>query len=386
MNSFIQTTEELNELCTRLQTHPFVTIDTEFIREKTYWPQLCLIQVASDAESACIDPLAEGIELKALFELLQNPKVTKVFHAARQDIEIFYHISSQLPVTIFDTQLAAMVCGFGESVSYQNLVLKLLGTELDKSMRFTDWARRPLTEKQIKYALSDVTYLRDVYKKLLEALKENGRLDWVADDTAKLTNESTYDLDIQEIWKRLKHTSSQPLYLALCQAIAAFREEEAKRLDRPRRHIIRDEVIQELASSAPEAAEEMSKLRGLPQGYANSRQGKEILAIIADIKKRDKSTYPELPKPYELPRQASTVVKMLKLLLMIKATECGVAEKLIAPNDELDRLAGEKNPDLEILKGWRYEVFGKDALLLKDGKIALRYDPQKRRIDTLKAD
>ena len=291
----------------RMAEHPFVTVDTEFIREKTYWPQLCLIQIASVDEAVCIDPLAKDMDLQALFDLMQNDSVIKVFHAARQDIEIFYHLSGKTPVSVFDTQLAAMVCGFGESVSYQNLVQKLLGRELDKSMRFTDWSRRPLTEKQIFYALNDVTLLRDVYQKITGILEQTGRADWVSDDTALLMNPQTYENDSSLAWKRLKITSTKPFYLALCQDLAAYREDMAKKQNRPRKHIMRDEVLLEIAGSAPENAEEMAKLRGLPQGFVNSRMGKEILKIIASVKARDESCYPVLPKPYELPRSARAV-------------------------------------------------------------------------------
>ena len=383
MCKFIQTTEELNQLCLRLAEHKFVTVDTEFIREKTYWPQLCLIQIASVDEAACVDPLAPGISLQALFELMQNKNVVKVFHAARQDIEIFYHLDAKTPFPVFDTQLAAMVCGFGESVSYQNLVQKLLGIELDKSMRFTDWSRRPLSEKQIRYALADVTHLRDIYKKMLELLEQTGREHWVDDDTAALINPQTYENDSSLAWKRLKLNSSKPFYLALCQALAAYRENEAKRLNRPRKHIMRDEIVLEIAANVPETAEEMAKMRGLPQGFANGRMGKDILKLIAEVKNRDAGTYPVLPKPYELPRSARSVSKMLRLLLMIKSAENDVAEKLIATPDELDMLAGENNPDINVLKGWRYQIFGKDALELKAGKTAMRYNPEKRRIDLM---
>ena len=384
MCTFIQTTEELNRLCARLAEHPFVTVDTEFIREKTYWPQLCLIQIASVDEAACIDPLAPEIDLSALFDLMQNQNVVKVFHAARQDVEIFYNLTGKTPTPLFDTQLAAVVCGFGESVSYQNLVQKLVGIELDKSMRFTDWSRRPLTEKQIRYAQNDVTHLRDIYKKMLDILNETGRAHWVDDDTAFLVNPKTYENDSALAWKRLKLNSTKPLYLAMCQALAAYREDEAKRMDRPRRHVMRDEILLEIAADAPDTADEMAKMRGLPQGFANGRMGRDILKIIAEVKSRDPSTYPVLPKPYELPKSARSVSKMLRLLLMIKAAESDVAERLIASPDELDVLAGEKNPDLPVLKGWRFEVFGRDALELKAGKIAMKYNPDRRRIDIIK--
>ena len=383
MCTFIQTTDELNQLCLRLAKHSFITVDTEFIREKTYRPQLCLIQIASVDEAVCIDPLAEDMDMQALFDLMQNDNVVKVFHAARQDIEIFYHLSGKTPVCVFDTQLAAMVCGFGESVSYQNLAQKLLGRELDKSMRFTDWSRRPLTEKQISYALNDVTHLREIYQKLTGILEQTKRTDWVADDMALLMNPQTYENDSSLAWKRLKITTTKPFYLALCQALAAYREDEAKRQNRPRKHIMRDEVLLEIAGSAPENEEEMAKLRGLPQGFQRSKMGKDILKIIATVKAQDASTYPVIPKPYEIPKSARAVSKMLRLLLMIKAAENDVAEKLIISQDDLDILAGENNPDLDVLKGWRYQIFGKAALEMKAGKTGLRYNPEKHRIDLL---
>ena len=383
MCKFIQSTQDLTDLCRRLAEHPYVTVDTEFIREKTYWPQVCLIQIASRDEAACIDPLAEGLDLQPFFDLMQNENVVKVFHAAHQDIEIFYNLSHKTPAPVFDTQAAAMVCGFGESVSYQNLVQKLLGIELDKSMRFTDWSRRPLTEKQIKYAQADVTHLRDVYEKMLETLRQNGRTDWLKDDIAKLTNPATYETDPLDMWKRLKINSSDRRTLALCRALAAYREEEARRLNRPRKHIMRDEILIEIATNAPRTADELNGLRGVPNGFANSRTGREILIKIHDVLASDPSTYPELPKPFELPRHARAVAKMLKLLLMIKSAESGVAEKLIANFDDLDRLAAGKAPDSPLLSGWRYEVCGKAAELLKAGKIGFAYNPEKCRIDLI---
>ncbi len=384
MDSFIQTTEDLNALCDRLSRFAYVTVDTEFIREKTYWPQLCLIQIASREEAVCIDPLAKDLDMRAFFALLQNENVVKVFHAAHQDIEIFYHMTREIPKPLFDTQLAAMVCGFGESVSYQNLVKKLLDRDLDKSMRFTDWSQRPLTEKQISYALADVTHLRDVYEKMTEILAENGRSSWLDDDARRLKQPSTYEIDSREAWKRLKLNTTKPLCLALCRELAAFREDEAKRLNRPRKHIMRDEVLMEIATNIPSSVNELASLRGIPEGFAKGRMGRLIMDIVKDVKAADPATYPKAEKPFEVPRHARAVAKMLKLLLMIQAADNDVAEKMIAGFDDLDKFAVSSPETSPLLQGWRYDVFGKAALDLKQGKIGFVYNPKKCKIDIVK--
>jgi len=376
----IQTTEELEAFCARLSGYDFVTVDTEFIREKTYFPRLCLIQIACVDEAACVDPLAKDIDLAPLTELMLNEKVVKVFHAARQDVEIFYNMTKKIPIPLFDTQIAAMVCGFRDSVSYQELVSKLLKVTLDKSMRFTDWARRPLSKEQVAYALNDVTYLRDVYVKLKETLDKSGRGTWLAEETGVLTNPATYAVRPDDMWKRFKPTSKKPLYLAMLKALAAWREEEAIRADRPRKHILRDEMLLDLAVAMPDSEEEMGKLRSLSAGFARGRLGKALLDVIRKVKKADPATYPAFEEKPELPAYVCPLQKMLRLLLSVQAAKNGVAEKMIASQDELDALAAFENADVPCVKGWRYDVFGKDALALKEGRLAVKYDPEKHRV------
>ncbi len=381
MTALIQTTEELFQFCERLRGYPFITVDTEFIREKTYWPQLCLIQMASVDEAACIDPLAEGIDLSPVFDIMQDSAVTKVFHAARQDAEIFYHLTGRVPAPLFDTQVAAMVCGFGESVSYQTLVSRLAHTDIDKTTRFTDWSRRPLTEKQLRYAVSDVTHLRTVYKALLEELEKSGRRPWFSQEIAVLQDEKTYRNDPQDAWKKIKQSSGNPEFLALLRALAAWREEEAQRLDRPRKHVLRDEQLLEIAACAPVRTEDMNGLRGLSHGFAEGRMGSAILAVVRSVKEQGVQGYPETPSVHSMPKGTKALVKLLKMLLTIKAEQNGVAEKLIASSDDIDRLASEDKPDIPAMKGWRFDLFGKDALALKEGQTAVCYNPKKHRIE-----
>lgn len=381
MSVLIQKNEELKNFCKKLKKHPFITVDTEFIREKTYWPRLCLIQLASAEDAACVDPLAEGIDLSPVFEIMQDESIIKVFHAARQDIEIFYHLTGKVPSPIFDTQVAAMVCGFGESVSYQTLVSKLAHTEIDKTMRFTDWSHRPLTEKQVKYALHDVTYLRDVYAGLTEILEQTGRESWVTEEIAFLSDPATYETDPQKVWLRIKQNSNNPEFLAVLQALAAWREEEAKKHDRPRKHIMRDELLLEISASAPKTLEEMKGMRSLPQGFAEGRLGAAARNVIAEVMTRDPSSYPVCAARRDLPKGTRSLAKLLKLLLTIKSEQHDVAEKLLASSDDIDLMAAEDSPDVPALKGWRFDVFGKDALALKNGKLALCYNPKKHRIE-----
>lgn len=374
----IDTTESLNALCERLKKHEFITVDTEFIREKTYYPQLCLLQIASMDEAVCVDPLAKDMDLSPLYDILNDEKIIKVFHAARQDIETFVNLTGSIPAAVFDTQVAAMVCGFRESVSYQNLVSKLLKINLDKSMRFTDWSRRPLTGKQVEYALNDVTHLRFVYLKLKEMLKENGRTSWLTEEMNLLTDMKTYRQDPQEMWKRFKPTCTSPQYLSLLQALAAWREEEAQRTNRPRKHILRDEMLLDIATSAPDTEEELEHLRSLSNGFAKGRLGKAVLEIVRQVKSQGDKNCPVLKEKREIPCKAVPLIKMLRVLLSVKSAEHDVAEKMIASQDEIDVLGCEENPDVPSLNGWRYEVFGKDALALKRGDLAIRYNSDKK--------
>lgn len=375
MTLIIDNTSDLTQLCERLSNYKYVTIDTEFIREKTFWPQVCLIQIASTDEVACIDPLSKQIDLTPLFDLMQNKKIIKVFHAAHQDIEILYHLSHHVPYPIFDTQVAAMVCGFGESISYQNIVHMLLGIDIDKSMRFTDWSKRPLNSKQISYAQTDVTHLRNVYEKLKATLEESGRLPWYEECILPFTSSETYDPNPYEYWKKIKINTQNPQILAALQEITALRENEARRLNRPRKYIMRDEVLAEISLNQPQTPEQLAELRGIPNGFEKSKMGKEILEKINEIINRDPSTYPIPAKHFELPRNAKNLSKMLKLLLMIKASEHKIAERLITNLDDLDLYAAGKVKNIAFLSGWRYDIFGKYAEMLKNGKICLKYDP-----------
>lgn len=375
MSLIIENTEDLIQLCNRLSKHEFVTVDTEFIREKTFWPQVCLIQIASSDEIACIDPLSDHIDLSPLFDLMQNENIVKVFHAAHQDIEIIYHLSHKVPHPIFDTQIAAMVCGFGESISYQNIVHILLGLDLDKSMRFTDWAKRPLNSKQISYAKADVSHLRNVYEKLKELLENNGRLSWYEECILPFNFSETYDPNPYDYWQKIKINTQNPQTLAILQEIAALRENEARRINRPRKYIMRDEVLAEIALNAPNSPEQLAELRGISTGFENSKLGKEILEKINDTLNKDPSNYPLPPKHFDLPRNAKNLSKMLKLLLMVKASEHKIAERLITNVDDLDFYAAGKTNKVNFLNGWRYDVFGKYAEMLKNGNISLKYNP-----------
>ncbi|MCQ2965761.1 MAG: ribonuclease D [Alphaproteobacteria bacterium] len=375
MSLIIDNTDDLSQLCERLSKQDYVTIDTEFIRERTFWPQVCLIQIASIDEIACIDPLAEQIDLTPLFNLMKNEKIMKVFHAAHQDIEIIYHLSHQVPHPIFDTQIAAMVCGFGESISYQNIVHILLDIDLDKSMRFTDWSKRPLNPKQISYAKADVSHLRNIYEKLKELLEKSDRFSWYEECILPFTLPETYDPSPYEYWKKIKINSQNPQTLAILQEISVLRENEARRLNRPRKYIMRDEVLAEIALNQVNTPEQLSGLRGISTGFENSKLGKEILEKINETLNRDPSTYPIPTKHFDLPRNAKNLSKMLKLLLMVKASEHKIADRLITNVDELDFYAAGKLKNISFLSGWKYDIFGKYAEMLKNGTISLRYNP-----------
>jgi len=369
--TLITQTAELAAFCQRQGGTEFVAVDTEFMRDKTYWPQLCLVQVAGPEEAAAIDTLAPGIDLKPLYDLLADTAITKVFHAARQDMEVFYHLTDRLPTPIVDTQVAAMVCGFGDSVSYETLATKLASARIDKSSRFTDWARRPLSERQLAYALSDVTHLRLAYEKLRRRIEKTGRHGWFADEMAVLTDPKTYRANPQEMWRRLKVRSDKPRFLALLRELAAWREEEAQKRNLPRNRIVKDETLIELAAHAPRNAEELGHARGLGRGFAESKQGS---AILAAIERGLAVPEAECPKPDPrpvLPAGIGPLVELLKVLLKSKCEQHGVAQRLIASSDDLDLLAADDTADVPALHGWRREVFGEDALALKAGRIGL---------------
>ncbi|UYN97375.1 MAG: ribonuclease D [Enhydrobacter sp.] len=366
----ITTTDELAAFCEPLAQAEFVTVDTEFMRERTYWPKLCLAQVAGPDDAAAIDALAEGIDLAPLDALMANPKVLKVFHAARQDIEIFYLRMTQVPQPLFDTQVAAMVCGHGEAASYESLASKLAKARIDKSSRFTDWSRRPLSERQITYALSDVTHLRVVYEKLKRHLEKSGRLPWIAEEMAVLNDPATYRADPELAWRRLKPRGASPRLMAFLRETAAWRERTAQRIDIPRQRLLRDEQLLEIASHAPKSAAELAMTRGLGRGFAEGWQGRELLDALDRARNLPDSELPARDKAPEQLRAPGAVVDLLRTLLRLKAEQAGVAARLVASADELDRLAAGKR-DIPALKGWRHEIFGADALALIEGRLAL---------------
>lgn len=366
----ITTTDELAAFCKPLADTEFIAVDTEFMRERTYWPKLCLAQVAGPEDAAAIDTLAEGIDLAPLDELMLNPKVLKVFHAARQDLEIFYLRLQKVPGPLFDTQVAAMVCGHGEAASYESLATKLAKAKIDKSSRFTDWSRRPLSERQITYALSDVTHLRVVYEKLKRQLDKTGRFSWIAEEMSVLNDPAIYRADPEQAWRRLKPRGASPRVMAILKEAAAWRERTAQRIDIPRQRLIRDEQLLEIAAHAPKSIEELAGTRGLGRGFAEGWQGRELMEAIERARALPETELPVRDKTPEQIRAPGAIVDLLRTLLRLKAEQAGVAGRLVASADELDRLAAGKR-DIAALKGWRHEVFGADAVDLIEGRLAL---------------
>ena len=369
--SLITETGELAQLCQRLSKEEFVTVDTEFLRDNTYWPRLCVVQLAGDNEAAAIDAIADGIDLSPLYELMSAPNVIKVFHAGRQDVEIFFHRAGAIPAPVFDTQIAAMVCGFGDSAGYETLVSKLANGRIDKSARFTDWSLRPLSRKQIDYAIADVTYLREVYRKLAQQLEQTGRSGWLSEEMATLTDPATYRLEPAESWRRLKIRSRSSQFLAILREIAAWRETKAQDRDVPRNRVVRDEALMEIAAHAPQTVDELARTRGLPRSVAEGRIGEEILAAVARARALPEGERPRAPEKYDIPRGLGPVIDLLKVLLKMKCEAGDVAQKLVATSAELERIAADDNADVRALKGWRREIFGEEALALKHGQIAL---------------
>jgi ribonuclease D len=372
----ITTTSELAAVCSRMAAHPFVTVDTEFLRETTYYPLLCVAQMASAEEAVVVDTLAPGIDLSPFYALMANEKVMKVFHAARQDIEIVWHAAKLIPHPIFDTQVAAMVLGYGDSISYDQLVQRITGDTLDKSHRFTDWTRRPLSDAQLSYAMSDVTHLRDVYSALLDDLQRRGRADWVEDEMGVLTSPDTYRMEPENSWQRLKTRVRKPKELAVLIEVAAWREREAQSRDVPRSRVVKDEVIADIAVQAPTTTEKLKHLRSLPKGFERSRWGEAIVAAVARGLDRDMKTLPLQPRTQPAANGAA-VVELLKVLLRMISERHHVAAKVIATVDDLERIAGDDNAKVPALAGWRLELFGEKALALKHGKLALAIEKGK---------
>jgi ribonuclease D len=363
-----------------LKGQPFVAVDTEFMRETTYWPKLCLIQAAAPNVHAVIDPLADGIDLEPFLEVLRDPTIEKVFHAARQDVEIFNNLKA-MPSPLFDTQVAGMAAGFGEQIAYDALVRQMLKVELDKSSRFTDWARRPLSDSQLTYALADVTHLAALYPMLRERLEKDGRLAWVTDEMASLTDPAMYDVDPENAWRRLRPRRHTAKYLAVFRAVAAWRERTAQTRDQPRGRILKDEAIDEVATQAPADAEGLDRLRSVPKGFSGSRFGPELLAAIHEAVRNadDYAPIVEKPKAPSSPA-AGAVVELLKVLLKARAEDAGVASKLIATVSDLEAIASDDDAKVGALTGWRREAFGEDALKLKRGELALVLDGARVRV------
>jgi ribonuclease D len=376
----ITTTAELVGFCDRLKGQPFVAVDTEFMRETTYWPKLCLIQAAAPNAHAVIDPLADGIDLEPFLAVLRDASILKVFHAARQDVEIFNNLQA-MPRPLFDTQVASMAAGFGEQIAYDALVRQMLKIELDKSSRFTDWARRPLSDSQLTYALADVTHLADLYPKLRQRLEQEGRLAWVTDEMASLTDPTNYDVDPENAWRRLRPRRHTTKYLAVYKAVAAWRERTAQLRDQPRGRILKDEAIDEIATQAPTDADGLDRLRSVPKGFSGSRFGPDLLAAVREALRDPDAYAPVIERAKTAPSPAAgAVVELLKVLLKARAEEAGVASKLIATVADLELIANDDDAPTPALKGWRREAFGEDALKLKRGELALVLDGARVRV------
>jgi ribonuclease D len=371
---------ELAELCQRLAAERFVAVDTEFMRERTYWPELCVVQLGGAHEIAVVDAQAEGLDLSPLGRLLAEPSVTKVFHAARQDVEIFLLRFGAVPTPLFDTQVAAMVAGFGDQASYDSLARALAGAQIDKAHRFSDWSARPLSAAQVAYAAADVTHLRVIYEALLERLAEEGRLDWIADEMAELADPRLYVTEPDEAWERLKPRSNNRRFLGMLRALAAWREREAQRINIPRGRLVKDEALLEIAATMPGNVAELARARGVSEGFAKGKSGASLLAAIAEARALPEDALPVPREQRNGPAPSPALVALLKVLLAAKAEQHDVAPKLIATSEELDRLAAEPDPDLPVLHGWRRRVFGEAALALKQGRLALGVDGRRVRM------
>ena len=371
----ITDSQTLAKVCAEFASAPFVTVDTEFLRERTYWSQLCLVQMARPGnepeDAVLIDPLADGMDLTPLWDLMANETVVKVFHAARQDVEIFWNMGEVIPTPLFDTQIAAMVCGYGEQVGYETLVRKIASAKIDKSSRFTDWSRRPLQKKQLDYALADVTHLRVIYEVLAERLEETGRAHWVAEELNVLTSPDTYSTDPDQAWQRVKSRSNNPKFLAIVQALARWREIQAQERDVPRNRIMKDDALLEVATASPKTPEDLGRLRLIQREGRKPEVMQQILDAVAEGRDCPPARRPKVADPPRRREGSVAIAELLKVFLKARADEVGVAARLIAPMSEIEALAGEDRDDFAVLKGWRREVFGEDALRLKSGTVGL---------------
>ncbi|MCM8556954.1 ribonuclease D [Sphingomicrobium sediminis] len=379
IHDLITESASLKDLISRMETAEFVCVDTEFMRENTYWPELCLIQISDGKEAAAIDPLADGIDLDPLLDLLvENREIVKVFHAGGQDLEIFYNLTGKTPFPLFDTQIASMALGYGEQVGYANLVSAVLGHQLDKGARFTDWSRRPLDKRQLDYAIADVTHLAEIFPTLLDKLVSTGRGAWLDEEMARLADPSTFAFAPEDAWKRMKLPSRKPEVLGRLKALAAWREKEARGKNLPRGRIVKDDTLGELANHPPKRQEDLVKIRGLSRGWRDNDIGARLMDTLKDAEPLPKDEMPaKPPRRPGLTKEASLVSDLLKLLLKIRAKESGVAPRLITRAGDLELLAAGVREDLDILQGWRFEEFGRDALDLVEGRLAFAIEDGK---------
>ncbi len=379
----IDTSKKLSDFCNILAKQPFITVDSEFIREHSYYPKLCLLQVGYDGDAAIIDPLA-GVDLSPFFDILQNPNIVKVFHAGRQDIEIFYNLSGQTPKNVFDTQIAAMVCGFAENIGYGNLVHEILHIDLDKSQRLTDWSLRPLDEAQLEYALGDVTHLVGCYKYLRDYMNEHQRTDWIKEETECLCDPNCYDVKCNEVWHKIKHNVHSPLFLSALKYLAEWRERRAQKFNTPRVSILKDDTLLNIASTFPKSVDELKLVRNLKSDIINGRLGGEIIEVLqeaaqnpmpADVCRLDRK------QEKQIGANEHSLLEILKLLLKIKSQEAGVIARIIASDEDLRYIVCRQYDQTPTMQGWRYEIFGKYAEELCKGKLAITYNPKKKKIE-----
>jgi len=379
----IQHNESLLELCKELKSQKYITFDTEFVREKTYFPKLCLIQIAFKDGAAIIDPLVEDLDLQPFFDVLANEKILKIVHSGRQDIEIFYHLTGKMPKPVFDTQIAASVCGFGRCISYDSLVFEVTKVELDKSSRLTDWSLRPLDNNQLEYALRDVTFLIPCYEYLQKYLKDHNRTSWIEDETAALLDERCYQVDPDAAWQKIKHSAHSTRFLSALKELAAWRERRAMRYNIPKRSILKDEMLVAIASTNPKTIDDLKQVRNIRADVSNGKLAVEILEALetsrrlpltSELKKIDKE------HRVHIPSGAAALTELLKLVLKIKCEQEGVVESVVADEQDLRNIACGHDENNPLLEGWRYELFGKDALAFRGGVASLSYDTTKKQI------
>jgi len=377
----ITTTSELEILCQQLSLQPFVTVDLEFLRDHHYYAKLCLIQIGSQDRCAIIDPLSSEINLAPFFELMQNHQITKVFHSARQDIEIIYNLCGKIPTPLFDTQIAAMVLGYGESISYENLVVHILHRHLDKTNRLSDWSKRPLSDSQLNYALSDVTHLIDIYQYLSQKLDEKSRREWIAEEMEILSNPDTYDIKPEDAWLRIKHRSHNAHFLTLLKELAAWRERRSQTKNTPRQSYIKDDILLNICAANPKTKDELCQIRNLRNDIASGKLGDEIIAVLDHCRNIPECDYVTPPKFKDITDKSSALFELLKLLLKIISIQENIVARLIATDADLHSFAAHKDQDNPILSGWRYQIFGRHALDLREGKTSISYNPKTRVIE-----